>query len=121
MMTNKHIHQVVEVIRDESNIATSVNITLNLHNATKQMIKLYNDESGTEQTQTYDGYEDHSIVDSRSMVYNIPEADQTDIIPGHPHVHAEELAYQEKYHAWMDAAKISDEYITAQAELLGDY
>ena len=37
-MTNKHIHQVVEVIRDESNIATSVNITLNLHNATKQMI-----------------------------------------------------------------------------------
>lgn len=121
-MTNKHIHRVVEVIRDESDITTSLNITLNLHSATTTKTVKYDFDNGDQRSHTYDGYDDHSIVDSRSIVYNIPEADQTDIIPSHahPHVQAEELAYQEKYKAWMRLVKLSGEYTTAQAELLRD-
>ena len=121
-MTNKHIHRVVEVIRDESDITTSLNITLNLHSATTTKTVKYDFDNGDQRSHTYDGYDDHSIVDSRSIVYNIPEADQTDIIPRHvhPHVQAEELAYQEKYKAWMRLVKLSGEYTTAQAELLRD-
>jgi len=113
---------VVEVIRDESDITTSLNITLNLHSARTTKTVTYDFANGDQRTSTYNGFEDHTIVDSRSIVYNIPETDQTDIIPSHahPHVHAEELAYQEKYKAWMRLVKLSGEYTTAQAELLRD-
>lgn len=109
-----------QLIRDESNVSSIYKVTVRKHSATTELTQTYNDEDGNEQNYTYDGFTDDTVLDSRIINYNIPEADKTSVVPGHPHVHEEEIEYQECVTKWLNAVKQTSEYITAKEELLGE-
>ena len=109
-----------QLIRDESNVSSIYKVTVESHSATTELTQIYNDEDGNEQSYTYDGFIDDTILDSRIITYGIPIADRTSAVPGHPHVHEEEIEYQECATKWLNAVKQTAEYMTAKLELLGE-
>lgn len=114
-----HIDIKLDIIRDDSNVTKTINVTLNKHSTDTELTKTYNDENGDEQSYLYMGYVDSTITATKSMVYTIPDENQTNLIVGtEPHNHANELAYQEKYLLWWAGIKESDVFETKHTELV---
>jgi hypothetical protein len=117
-----NINIKLDIIRDRSNISKSINVILEKHSDFTDLTNTYNDEDGVEQSYKYDGVVNNTKVDSRSFVYHIPEEQQTNLQKGpeHPHNTANEQAYQEKYLLWLAGIRISEAFIQAKSELIGE-
>ena len=114
-----HIHVKTNIIRDESDVTKTINVVLEKHSDTSEINDTYTNESGDETSHTYHGYVDDTITDTRSMVFTIPDDQQTNLIVGtHPHNAENELAYQEKWLLWWAGIKQSDVFQTKHSELV---
>jgi hypothetical protein len=115
-----NINIKLDIIRDRSNISKSINVILEKHSDFTDLTNTYNDEDGVEQSYKYDGVVNDTKVDRR--VYHIPEEQQTNLQKGteHPHNTANEQAYQEKYLLWLAGIRISEAFIQAKSELIGE-
>ena len=114
-----HIHIKTNVIRDASDVTKTINVVLEKHSNTSELIGTYINDDGDEITHKYDGYEDATIIDTRSFVFTIPEDQQTNLVVGtHPHNTENELAYQEKYLLWWAGIKQSESFQTNHLELV---
>lgn len=114
-----HIHIKTDVVRDESDVTKSINVTLEKHSDTSVINGTYTNDDGDLISHTYHGYVDDTILTTKSMVFTIPDDEQTDVLVGtHPHNAENELAYQALFNKWWAGLKSSDEFQTKHLELV---
>ena len=77
-----HIHIKTDIIRDASDVTKTINVVLEKHSDSSEINGTYTNQDGDEISNTYHGYVDDTITDTRSMVFTIPDDQQTNLIVG---------------------------------------
>tara|TARA_Y100000361_G_scaffold140593_1_gene144862 strand:+ start:661 stop:1023 length:363 start_codon:yes stop_codon:yes gene_type:complete len=109
-----------EVTRDGSGNSISVTYTIKRYSPVTIVEKTTTTkESSGGNTVKYDWPDclAENLKGTRTVTYNIPESDRTTATHEEPHVHANEMAYQEKSILWKEAARQSSDWQTAIKEL----
>ena len=92
-----------EIARNEAGESISITWTFKEYNNFEiQKIEKVIDAEGTKEMMDWPVVSEDDLVETRTATYNIPEADRTTLAHGesHPHNHANEIAFQEKYMKW---------------------
>lgn len=115
----KYLNIKTEVVRDSNNVTKTIDVTIELHSDITHIPYTFTNKDGVEESSTYEGYVNDTIVATRSCVYTIPEDVQTDLLVGfEPHNNENELAYQALYNGWWAGIKEMAEYQAKYTELV---
>lgn len=94
-----------EIARNEAGESISITWTFKDYNNYEiQQVEKKIDAEGTVQAIDWPVVSEDDLVETRTVTYNIPEADRTTLAHSetHPHNIENELAFQEKYLKWWD-------------------
>lgn len=108
------------ITRDASNVSTSVEYTLRSYSNQELTSKEFViDEFGNTAIYDVPVYNENDFIDSRTINYVIPEEDRTVCFHGesHPHIHENEIEFQQKYSKWLEDVSNTEVWITAMSEL----
>lgn len=109
-----------DITRDANNVAISVEYTLKSYSEQGLIQKEFViDEFGNTAIYDIPVYDENNFLDSRIVNYDIPEEDRTACCHSntHPHVHEDEIEFQQKNLKWFLDASNTDVWITAIQEL----
>ena len=92
-----------EIARNEAGESISITWTFKDYNNFEIVqVEKKIDADGNTETMDWPSVSEDDLVETRTVTYEIPEADRTTLAHGetHPHNHENELAFQEKYMKW---------------------